>query len=63
MRLELTMWLFALAFSIIGGISVFTGGVGRWALPVGSGFTLALGLMRYRVELEQKKRHAGDQND
>lgn len=46
-RLEVAVWLFALAFAIISGILLVTEAVGHWVLPVGGVILLALGLMRY----------------
>jgi hypothetical protein len=60
-RLEVAIWLFALAFIAISGILVVTHVAGLWVLPVGGGIAAALGLMRYRAETEQAKRNADDQ--
>lgn len=60
-RLEVAIWLFALVFVITSGILLATQVVGHWVLPVGGVIVLALGLMRYRAETEQKKRSADDQ--
>jgi len=49
-RLEVAMWLFALAFITIGGVLVAAQVVGHWVLPVGGVMAAALGLMRYRAE-------------
>lgn len=54
-RLEVAIWLFALAFVVIGGILLVTEVVGHWVLPVGGVIAMALGLMRYRAEAEQKR--------
>ena len=62
-RLEVGVWLFALAFMIIGGILVVTQVVAHWILPVGGLVAAALGVMRYRAETEQKKRNADDEGD
>lgn len=62
-RLEVALWLIALAFTITSGILVVTKGVGHWMLPVGGGIAAAVGLMRYRAETEQKKRNADDHDE
>lgn len=59
-RLEVAIWLFALAFVVVIGILLITGVVGHWVLPVGGLIVLALGLMRYRAEAERKRRNADD---
>lgn len=62
-RLEVAIWLFALAFSTTSGIVVVTHVVGRWVLPVGGVIAAALGLMRYRAEAKQKKRFADHRDE
>lgn len=62
-RLEVGVWLFALAFMITSGILLVTQVVGHWVLPVGGMIAAALGLMRYRAETEQEKRNADDQGE
>jgi hypothetical protein len=62
-RLEVAIWLFALAFMITSGILVVTQVVGHWVLPVGGAIAAALGLMRYRAETEQKMRNADDKGE
>lgn len=62
-RSEVAIWLFALAFVIIGGILLVTEVVGHWVLPVGGVIVLALGVMRYRAEAEQKRRNADDKGE
>lgn len=62
-RGEVAIWLFALAFVIIGGILLVTEVVGHWVLPVGGVIVLALGVMRYRAEAEQKRRNADDRSE
>lgn len=62
-RLEVGVWLFALAFMITGGILVVTQVVGHWILPVGGLVAAALGVMRYRAETEQKKRNADEEGE
>jgi hypothetical protein len=49
-RLELSIWISAVAFLIIAGILVVTQLVGDWVLLVGSGIGVAVSLMRYRAE-------------
>jgi Flp pilus assembly protein TadB len=63
MRGEVAIWIFALAFAIMGCILLVTEVVGHWVLPVGGVIVLALGLMRYRAETRQKRRNAGDRNE
>jgi hypothetical protein len=48
-RLEVAIWISALAFMVITGILVVTQVVGHWVLPVGGGIAAAVGLMRYRA--------------
>ncbi len=62
-RLEVTIWLFALAFMITSGILVVTQVVGHWVLPVGGGIAAALGLMRYRAETERANRNVDDHDE
>jgi|GEM_PF-4551797 len=61
-RLEVAIWLFALAFVIILGILLVTEVVGHWVLPAGGLIVLALGLMRYQAETEQKKGNADNED-
>jgi len=61
-RLEAAIWIVALVFAITSGILLATQVVGRWVLPVGGVIVLALGLMRYRAETEQKRRSADDRS-
>lgn len=56
-RLEVVIWLFALAFMATSGILLVTQVVGPWVLPVGGVIAASLGLMRYRAETEQKKQN------
>jgi len=60
-RLEVAIWLFALVFVVTSWILLVAQVVGQWVLPVGGVIVLALGLMRYRAETEQKGRSADDQ--
>jgi Flp pilus assembly protein TadB len=62
-RLEVAIWLFALAFVITSGILLAAHVVGDWVPLVGSVIVMALGLMRYRAETAQKKRIAGDHQE
>lgn len=62
-RLEVAVWLLALAFMITSGILLATQVVGHWVLPVGGVIAAALGLMRYRAEIEQKKGSADDHGE
>lgn len=59
----MAIWLFALVFAITTGILLATQLVGNWVLPVGGMIVLALGLMRYRAEAEQKRRDADDKGE
>src|SRR5882672_7723414 len=43
-RLEVAVWLFALAFVAISGILLATQAVGHWVLPVGGVIAASLGL-------------------
>lgn len=54
-RLEVAIWLFAVAFMVIGGALVLTQAVGYWVLAVGGVIAASLGLMRYRADAEWKK--------
>lgn len=62
-RLEVTIWLIALAFTIVGGLLVVAQVVGHWVFPVGGAIAAALGLMRYRADTEQRKRSAHDRDE
>jgi hypothetical protein len=62
-RLEVAIWLFALAFMATSGILLLTQGVGHWVLPVGGVIAASLGLMRYRAETEQKRRDADNHDE
>jgi hypothetical protein len=59
-RLEVSIWLFAVAFMITSGILLITDKVGHWVILVGGLIAAGLGLMRYRSEAAQKKRNADD---
>ena len=59
-RLEVAIWLFALAFVIVSETLLVAEVVGHWMLFLGGAILLALGFMRYRAEAKQKRRHAGD---
>jgi hypothetical protein len=61
-RAEVAIWLFALAFVIVGGILLVAEVVGHWVLPVGGVIVLVLGLMRYRAETGQKRGNADDED-
>lgn len=62
-RLEVAIWLFALAFMITSGILLVIQVVGHWVLPVGGGIAVAVGLMRYRADTERAKRNARDHDE
>jgi hypothetical protein len=45
------------------GVMVVTNAVGPWALGVMGAIGAGVGLLRYRVETEQKSRNAGDRDE
>jgi Flp pilus assembly protein TadB len=57
-RLEAAIWFFGLAFILIAVILVIIEVAGNWLLLVAGVIPVAIGLMRYRAEAEQKKRSA-----
>lgn len=59
--LEVTIWVSAVVVVIILGALWAIEVVGSWVLLIGSAIVMALGLMRYRAETEQKKRNADNQ--
>lgn len=58
-RLEVAIWLFALAVVIVSDILLVAEVVGHWVLFLGGAILLALGVMRYRADAEQKRRNTG----
>lgn len=59
-RLEGAIWLIAMAVVIVSEILLVAGVVGHWVLFLGGAILLALGLMRYQAETNQKRRNADD---
>jgi hypothetical protein len=57
-RLEVAIWLLALALMVTGGVLVLTQAGGYWVLAVGGVIVASLGLMRYRADAERRKRNA-----
>jgi hypothetical protein len=49
-RVEVAIWLFALAFVVIAGTLVVTGVIDSWALLVGNLIAMGTTLMLYRAE-------------
>jgi Flp pilus assembly protein TadB len=58
--LEVKICLSALIVTITLVVLVATDVVGSWALLVACAIAMAVSLMRYRAETEQKKRNADD---
>jgi hypothetical protein len=61
--LEVRVCISALIVTIILGILFFTKVVGTWVVLIQGGLAMAVSLMRYRAETEQKKRNADDQGE
>lgn len=61
--LEVAIWLLALIVTISLGVLFVTDTVGSWAVVVPGAMGVIVGLWRYRVEAEQKKRNADDQGE
>lgn len=57
----MAIWVLALIVVVPLGVLWAAEIVGDWVLLVGPGILLALSLMRYRVEAEQKRRNADDE--
>jgi hypothetical protein len=57
------IWLTALIVTIILGVLVVTDAVGSWAALVPGAMGVVVGLWRYRVETERKKRNADDHDE
>jgi Flp pilus assembly protein TadB len=57
-RLEVAIWVFGLALILIAVVLVIIAVAGNWLLLVAGVIPVAIGLMRYRAEAEQKKRSA-----
>jgi hypothetical protein len=61
--LEIRIFLSALIVTITLVVLVATEVIGSWALLVMCAIAMAVSLMRYRAEIEQKKRNAEDQGE
>jgi heme/copper-type cytochrome/quinol oxidase subunit 3 len=59
----LAIWSSALIVTIILGVLFVTKVVGTWVILIQSGLAIGVGLWRYRVETEQKKRNADDKDE
>ena len=60
---EVRICLAALIVTIILGILFVTKVVGTWVVLIQCGLAIGVSLMRYRAEIEQKKRNAEDQGE
>ena len=56
------IWSSALIVTIILGILFVTKVVGTWVVLIPGGLAMGLGLLRYRMETEQKKRNSDDRD-
>jgi hypothetical protein len=61
--LEVRIWISALIVTIVLGILFITKVVGTWVVLIPGVLAMAVGLMRYRAETEQKKRNADDRGE
>jgi sugar phosphate permease len=61
--LYVAIWFSAVIFTIILGILFVTKVVGNWVVLIPGVLAMGMGLWRYRVETEQKKRSADDQGE
>jgi len=55
--LQIAVWLLALLVVIALGILVATNLVGTWALLIGNGIAVVVGLLAYRAETQRANRH------
>jgi protein-S-isoprenylcysteine O-methyltransferase Ste14 len=62
-RLQVAIWLLALLFMIAAGVLLATNGSGSWAVLVGCGLVVVLGLLRYRAETERANRSTEDHDE
>jgi Flp pilus assembly protein TadB len=60
---EVRIFFSALIVTIALVVLAATDVVGPWALLVACAIAMAVSLMRYRAEIEQKKRNADDQGE
>jgi NADH:ubiquinone oxidoreductase subunit 6 (subunit J) len=60
---EVRIFFSALIVTIALVVLAATDVVGSWALLVACAIAMAVSLMRYRAEIEQKKRNADDQGE
>lgn len=60
---EVRIFFLALIVTIVLVVLAATDVVGPWALLVACVIAMAVSLMRYRAEIEQKKRNADDQGE
>jgi Flp pilus assembly protein TadB len=61
--LEVAIWLSALIITITLGVLVVTDAVGSWAVVVPGAMGVIVGLWRFRVETERKKRNPEDRSE
>jgi hypothetical protein len=61
-RREIAIWLSALIVTLTLGVLAATDVVGAWVLVVQSVLVGIVGLLRYRAEIEEKKRGSGEAN-
>jgi Flp pilus assembly protein TadB len=58
--LEVALWISGVLVLIIGGILLASNVVGSWVVILLGVISVALGLLRYRAQAEQKRRNADD---